>query len=340
MRRLRAALIPSIVILAGLGVIALVGLWTGIHNLAPRTGLLDLFGVADPGTDSVAWKVQHGRPVNLLLLARGGAGGDNLNFTDTIMLVSLPPRSRRAVVISLPRFAWVPIPALSSGDVSGKLYSAYALGVQQDNPSLRSGWRSATGAGDLAAATVSRLTGLPVDSWVVIDTDGFRRVVDAMGGVKVRVTDALDDPRYPVDEAGGVRHVHIAAGDQRLDGEHALEYARSRLSTSEADRSRRQQQVLLATLSRLDTLSAGPALIPLVGGLQGRLLTNLRVSDARQLGRLLARLDTGNVRRVIIDESNVMVAQPEPGGDQILLPRGGDYRALREYLASSVRETG
>jgi LCP family protein required for cell wall assembly len=337
MRRVRRAIVPSLVILVLLTGLAAIGMWTGIHNLAPRTSLRDVFGIAEQGNGSVAWKVAHHQPINLLLLARGGAGNDNPNYTDTIVVVSL--RSRGALVVSLPRFAWVTIPALTNGDVSGKLYSAYALGVRVDSPSLRRDWRSQTGAGDLAAATVSRLSGLPIDYWAVIDGDGFRRVVDGMGGVRVNVAVALDDPHYPVDEAGHTTHVHIAAGDQVLDGDHALEYARSRMTTSESDRSGRQQSVLLATLARLNSLASIPGLLPLVGALQGHLLTNLAVSDARQLARLAAQLD-GHVRRVTVDESNFMVVQPEPGGDEILLPRNGSYTALQQYLADAVRELG
>src|SRR5258708_32686981 len=212
MRRVRAALVPAIVITAALLLLVVLGLWTGIRNLAPRTSLSDILGISDRGPQSVAWKVQHEQPINLLLLARGGAGNDNPNVTDTIMVVSLGPRSRRALVVSLPRVAWVAIPAPPSGDVSGKLYSAYALAVHQDNAALRRDWQSPTGAGDLAAATVSRMTGLPIDYWVVIDIEGFRSIIDAVGGGRITVPVALDDPGYAVDATGPVMRVRIAAG--------------------------------------------------------------------------------------------------------------------------------
>jgi polyisoprenyl-teichoic acid--peptidoglycan teichoic acid transferase len=339
MRRVRAALVPALVILALLILISGVGLWTGIHNLAPRTSLGDLLGISNRGTDSVDWKVAHHQPITLLLLARGGAGNDNPDLTDTIMLMSVRPGSRRAVMVSLPRAALVPIPALTTGDVSGKLYSAYALGVHQDNTSLRRDWRSPTGAGDLAAATVARLAGTKVDYWMVIDTEGFRTLIDAMGGVRVTIPFALDDPAFPVDDTGRVTHVKIAAGDQVLNGDRALAYARSRLSTSEADRSSRQQLILTATLSGLRGVASSPRLIPLIGALQGHLLTNVGVSDARRLAALMASLDRANMRRVVVDESNFMRVQPVPGGDEILVPRSGDYTALREYLAATLRDS-
>jgi polyisoprenyl-teichoic acid--peptidoglycan teichoic acid transferase len=340
MRRLQSVLVPAIAGLALLILISGIGLWTGIHNLAPRTSLSDLLGMSHRGSESVAWKIQHDQPITLLILARGGAGNDNPNFTDTIMLMSLHPGSRHAVVISLPRAALVTIPALSTGDVSGKLYSAYALGVHQDNPSLRHDWQSPTGAGDLAAATVAGLAGTKVDYWMVIDVEGFRSIIDAMGGVRVKVPAELDDPNFPVDDTTRVTHVKIPAGDQLLSGERALEYARSRLSSSESDRSRRQQLILTATLAGLPRLASSPRLIPLIGALQGHLLTNIGFSDARRLGTLVGSLSGTNIRHVVIDESNFMYVEPVPGGDEILLPRGGDYTALREYLATALRFDG
>jgi LCP family protein required for cell wall assembly len=340
MRRARAALVPAVVILAVLILISVVGLWSGIHNLAPRTSVGDLLGIANQGPDSVAWKVQHDQPITLLLLARGGAGNDNPNVTDTIMLMSLRPKSRRAVMVSLPREAWVAIPALTTGDVSGKLYSAYALGIHQDNTSLRPEWRSPTGAGDLAAATVARLAGTKVDYWMVIDTDGFRSVIDTMGGVRVNIPVPLDDPSFPLGDTGRVTHLTIPSGAQVLNGDRALGYARSRLSTSESDRSRRQQLILGATLSGLHNMATSPRLIPLIGALQGHLLTNVGFSDARRLAALVAGLDSASIRPVVIDESNYMYRQPVPGGDEILLPRSGDYNALRDYLVTALRIDG
>ena len=327
---------PAMVTIALLILISGVGLWTGIQNIAPRTSLSDLLGVSDRGTGSVAWKVEHHQPITLLLLARGGSGNDNPNVTDTIMLMSLRPGSRHAVVVSLPRAAWVPIPALQTGDVSGKLYSAYALGVHQDNTSLRADWRSPTGAGDLAAATVARLAGTKVDYWMVIDIEGFRSIIDAMGGVKVNIPVALDDPGFPIDDTERVTHVHIPAGEQVMNGERALEYVRSRLSTSEADRARRQELILTATLSGLHGVATSPRIIPLIGALQGHLLTNVGLSDGRRLAALVAEMDSASTQRVIVDQSNFMYIQSVPGGDEILLPRSGDYTALRKYLAATL----
>ena len=73
-------------------------------------------------------------------------------------------------------------------------------------------------------------------------------MIDALGGIQVTVPVTLDDPNYPADDERTTMHVHFDRGTQAMDGERALEYARSRLSTSEADRAARQELVMSAIL--------------------------------------------------------------------------------------------
>ena len=96
-----------------------------------------------------------------------------------------------------------------------------------------------------------------------VNFDGFRQVVNSMGGVDVCVPTRLVDNAYPTDDYG-IKRIDIPAGLQHFDGETALEYARSRHQDSDLGRDRRQQQVILAlrqqavqpaTLLRLRTWS-------------------------------------------------------------------------------------
>src|SRR5258708_38724310 len=89
------------------------------------------------------------------------------------------------------------MPALAHGDVSGKLYSAYALGGQSENTSLRTQWRTATGSGDLASATVAGVIGQPIHPWVADRIDAFRTMVDALDGHDLSGPPPLAAPPYP-----------------------------------------------------------------------------------------------------------------------------------------------
>jgi LCP family protein required for cell wall assembly len=338
MARAKTALGWILLALLTLLVIATVAVWIGLHNIAPRMSLGDLVDVIHPGAsnDALSLKIEHDQRINLLLMARGGAGSDNPYFTDSMLVLSIQPRERQAVLVALPRFLLVPIPALTGGEVTGKLYTAFDIGTKQDNPALRSAWTTATGSGDLAAASVGEVTGLPIDGWIAVDVGGFRTIVDALGGIDVPVPVPLDDPLYPIDNGNRRAHIHFNAGSQRMSGERALEYARSRLSTSEADRSTRQEAVLLAILQRVRSLKAGLQLLPVLNALQGRLLTNLRPADARPLADLQATLPVSGIRRVTVGATNFVDDQAVAGGSEIALPRDPSFAALKHFLALAL----
>jgi len=216
---------PRVIRLIALGLVILISatlvrIGIAVHAVAPRTGPGDIFAMlgSQPGSGPLAQQIESNQRVNVLLMARGGAGDDNPDFTDTLIVVSIRPRSGEATVISLPRNLWVRIPAPVAGAIEGKLYSAYALGAAQNDQFLQPRWRGPTGAGDLAAATVSGTIGQPVNYWAAIDADAFGAVIDALGGVQVNIPEALDDPHYPVGNADRTAHIHFDPGPQLLDG--------------------------------------------------------------------------------------------------------------------------
>lgn len=168
--------------------------------------------------------------INILILGTDGREEeDGPPRTDLMMLALLNRRAQHATLISIPRDLWVPIPAHGEG----KINTAYFLGgITDQGP-------------ELAQKTVENLVGLSIDHVVEIDFNGFRTLVDQMGGIMIDVPEAIDDPQYP-DGNYGTLHLEIPAGRQRMDGETALSYARTRYGGTDFDRSARQQAVLMA----------------------------------------------------------------------------------------------
>jgi len=331
-----------VAVIAGLALLvcgfAVFRVWSAIHAVSPRAQPQDLIALVQAKSDepgSLGWKIKHDERINILLLGYGGPGHDGPYLTDSIMLLSIRPAMREAMMISLPRDLWVKIPALPrNGFMMGKLNSAYAIGTDHKNyPNIRSEWKMDTGGGDLAAATVSQVIGQPVDYWVGVDFKAFRDVVDALGGVRVNVPTALDDPYFPAGESTGMMHIHVDAGWQQFDGERALEYARSRETTSDFDRSRRQQLVMLAVRQRVFSLNAIPRMLSLLGALQDNVRTNLRPGDLQQLADLAGHLKDQDIRRVAIDTFNLLRSGTSSNGQYILQPLDPTYGALQRYLA-------
>ena len=309
-----------------------------LHSVAPRTGLAELAALvgsqASPA-GSISWKIDHDQRVNLLLFAYGGSGGDDPNYTDTVIVLSIRPRPLAATALSLPRHLSVDIPAPVNGSLSGLLYATYSVGKAQDTRFLQPRWLTPTGAGDLLAATVSDTIAEAIDGWVGLDEHAFAAIIDALGGVRVDVPVALDDRLYPLDDSNRTTHVHFDAGEQTMHGTRALEYARSRRSTSEADRAARQELVLVAMLHALRDFHPGLDLLRALGPIAAGLRTDLVPIDARALSSVAGRIDPMNVRRVRLEDSGLIETRTDGPLDTVV-PVSGNYNDVRRFVASEL----
>jgi anionic cell wall polymer biosynthesis LytR-Cps2A-Psr (LCP) family protein len=179
-----------------------------------------------------------------------------ISRADTIMLVHTDPRLGKAIVLSFPRDLWVEIP----GKGHARINTAFEGGVEHGGPQL-------------TAQTVSNLTGLPIDHYLYVDLNGFRNIVDTLGGVDMCI------PAYHVNTPGWLpatapdgqqtqvyvgdigriadpnAGLNIAPGCQRLDGKHALAYVRARHlpcdHIPDFARIGRQQQFLRAVVNQM-----------------------------------------------------------------------------------------
>lgn len=304
--------------------------WTAVEAISPLTQPEDILALMRPeGQSLLASKAAAGQRINVLLLGYGGPGQEGPYLTDSITVFSIDPSSREAVIISLPRDLWVQVPALAPDQsVWARLNSAYAMGADRaDFPAVRDRWKVATGGGDLAAATIEQITGLSIDYWISADFRAFRGAIDAIGGITVNAPTALDDPCFPA---------HFPSGSQWLNGQRALVYARSRMTTSDFDRSRRQRLIMMAIDQRLRSENLLPEMLPLVAALRGNMLTNLRPAELRDLIHLVAGIKQTDVRQVTIDDTNFLVEHPLGGGNILLTPRDPTYESLHRYLAEAL----
>ena len=201
--------------------------------------------------------------VNLVLLG-SDAGPDRTGVrTDSMMVVSINTRTGDTLLIGVPRnLENVPIPE------SNPLHQLYPNGYNCGDQCLMNAiWTLGDSRPDLfpgnpapgRSSTVDVLgavTGLDLSRSVVVDLAGFRELVDAMGGVDVNVTERVCIACH-LNESGQFewstsRHDWIEPGLQHLDGYHALWYARSRATSDDFSRMRRQRCVAGALLQQAD----------------------------------------------------------------------------------------
>jgi LCP family protein required for cell wall assembly len=245
-------------------------------------------------------------PTNILILGidrRPGEG--NAVRTDTILLLHADPASRRLVLLSIPRDLWITIP----GRGEGRINAAHVFG-ELESP----------GSGPLRAAeAVSYNFGVPVDHTLRLDFDAFREVIDAAGGIEIDVPTPLIDDAYPTEDYGTMR-IEIPAGPQHMDGETALQYARSRHSSSDFDRAARQQQVFVALIKKL-LRPSGWLLVPRVyETFQNAVETDLSVRDMARLALAWQRAGEDRVAKIVID-GDLTTPFRTAQGAAVLLPR-------------------
>jgi LCP family protein required for cell wall assembly len=220
----------------------------------------------------------------LLLGTDGRELEDGPPRTDLVMVAVADRVQQRLTLISIPRDLWVPIP----GYGEGKVNTAYFLGALDGDGVA------------LAKETVEGLVGFPLDYTVTVDFEGFRTIVDAMGGIMVNVPEEIDDPEYP-DYNYGTFRLHIPAGQQTMDGETALRYARTRYGGTDIDRATRQQLVLMAVREKAmqpEQLALAPIYLRT---LYREVESNLSLTDFFALARFGRELKRENIRMYTIN---------------------------------------
>ena len=185
--------------------------------------------------------------------------------TDTIILARIDPKSKKATLVSIPRDTRVEI----EGHGQQKINAAYTFGGV-----------SAT------ISTVSKLAGVDITHFALVDMDGLAAVVDALGGIEVDVTMEIDD------EYTG----HLDAGLQTLDGQQALIYARSRhnydkVGDGDEYRAANQRTVISAISNKLLASDVG-TIANTVSMLSTYVQSDMNVADIVSLAQTMKGMST------------------------------------------------
>jgi LCP family protein required for cell wall assembly len=232
--------------------------------------------------------------VNILLLGSDQRPGDPSFRTDTIILLTLNPGLGTATMTSFPRDLYLPIP----GYTSNRINTVFGLGRFS-----------------LLQQTFEYNFGLRPDYYVMINLNGFTRTIDSLGGIDVEVGQTLTDHR---DKIG---RYTVQAGTVHMDGETALWYVRSRYTSSDFDRTRRQQEVVEAIFNRLMSLDAVRRAPELFSIYRDNVETNLSLDDLTPLLPLALKVhSTEQIQRFFIGTQHVSRYFVPTTGADVLLP--------------------
>ncbi len=263
--------------------------------------------------------------INFLLIGSDKRPGASYR-TDTLVIAIIWLKEGQVSLISIPRDLWVYIPEVGMQRIN----TAYQSGEIDGYPG---------GGPGLLKDTVTYNLGIRIDHTAMVEFDGFRRIVDTLGGIEVPIacpyTDwRLIDPSYDIENEDNWWLYTVGPGQVHMDGDLALWYARSRSKSNDFDRGRRQQETLrsiFAQALKTDTFSKVPQLY---NDFSSTVITDLGLADMLGMAPYALNFTNANIRGYYIRPPYVS-AWTTPGGAAVLLPND---EALKQMLleASTV----
>lgn len=275
---------------------------------------------------------------SILILGKGGEGHTAPDLTDTIMVAYLNINERKVTFVSFPRDIWIP-------EMRAKLNSSYYWGKQKGGNGF-----------DLASSNIESITDIPVNYSLTVDFSVFRDVIDAIGGIEVQVDNSFVDEKYPIsgkendlcsgDKLYKCRYetVKFDKGNQKMDGETALKFVRSRNAQGDEGtdlaRERRQQKVIAAIKNKVlssDVLLNKNILTNLYEIAVNHIETNIDQNSILGLGKLIF-LSRNDIKFLSIPEDQLIVSQNDKRHDYqyVFVPKGGNWEEFQKWLKGSI----
>ncbi len=273
-------------------------------------------------------KWQGKRQVTLLVMGldyRDWLEGIDVPRTDTMILFAIDPLKKTAGMLSIPRDMWVNIPG---------------FGYNRINTAYRDGeiYKMPGGGIGLAMKTVEQFVGVPVDYAALVDFNAFVKFIDELGGLDMHIKQPIK-----VDPIGHGNTRILEPGVQTLDGATVLAYARNRYTEDgDFDRSKRQQEVIMALRDQILNFNQLPMLIQkapkLYHELSSGIRTNLTLDQVIQLALLASEVDKKDIQQGVLDphkDVQYATAMTKEGAASVILPNREQIRLLRDRVFGS-----
>jgi polyisoprenyl-teichoic acid--peptidoglycan teichoic acid transferase len=261
-----------------------------------------------------------------LLLGADTQGGTFFR-TDTILVAAVRPWDGQVSLISFPRDLWVNIPTVGLQRIN----TAYLYGQQTGYPG---------GGPGLLKDTLRDNFGLEIQQTALVDFDGFRRVVDTLGGIEIPIACPYTDWRLISPELNPHYRANwdlytTGPGLVQMDGDLSLWYARSRQKSNDFDRGRRQQEVLRALFKQTVQFNTLASLPQLYADLSESVQTDVGLKDVISLAPLAFQLNNADIRGYYI-AGDMVTDWITPGGAYVLLP---NIEAIQTMLQEALAES-
>ena len=326
----------------------------------PKEEITEILPTATPTPDPLA-------PYSILLLGYGGGTHDGGLLTDSIMLAQIRPRDEEIRLISIPRDLWAPMQIKGDEIENKKINEAYAIGSDDKNYKTKKvEFTGEAGGGEMAKAVVEEVTGIKPDYFAAIDFGGFVKIIDGLGGINVKVSQAFDDPFYPIEELKNdtcgkseeemvaieatisgekleqqylcrYENLHFDKGSQQMDGVTTLKFVRSRHSNvggGDFNRAERQKLVVTSVRDKIINIGFISKIIPTIQTLTRHITTDIDFSTMSELVTKLSEISEYKVISIALTDQNVLVNAKSSTGQFIFNPRTGmnNFSEIKEFI--------
>lgn len=325
---------------------------------------------ANKGNGKVTAIPEEKKIFSILLMGYGGRGHEGSYLTDTMMVIQVDLEKKRGLILSLPRDLWVQVPTKTNESFHSKINAVYQMGLFPKNfPNIPSEYKSEQGAGNLIKQVVGRITGFPIDYYIALDFEGFRKSVDILGGVDITVVRSFDDFEYPItghedDLCGKTEEdlpelekiatespelafpcryetLHFEAGMTHMDGETALKFVRSRHSSVDGGdfgRASRQQVFLEAVKNKVITIGFIPKIIPLLNELGEHVKTDIPLEVTNKLIGQAPQANEYRLSQLVLSDKMYIKQGYSEDRQYILMPTEGidKWGKIREWIKQTI----
>ena len=249
-------------------------------------------------------------------------------LTDSIMVFSYDKTAKKASLISIPRDFYVKISARSGpvygGDKKDKINSAYEYGYYHKDGGI-----------SYTKELISKIIGVYIDKAVVINFSSFEKIIDQVGGIDIVLVKPFEEK-----EQWGYGF-SLPAGPNHLDGKNALYYSRSRFSSNDFDRSRRQQEVMFALkdkLTNMDLWSDPLQTISILNTIRSNIKTDINIWNTKEILSLAKEINSsGKIKKFTLNTDNLLYDTKADNGAYILLPKGDNFTQIKQLFQNNLK---
>jgi len=231
--------------------------------------------------------------------------GDDVGRSDTLFVMTIDTNTKEVAMLSIPRDTRVKIP----GNGWDKINHAYAFGGEK-----------------LSQEAVEGLLGIKIDRRVLINIAGFKKIIDAIGGITVDVEKRMSY-NDPYDDNGGLV-IDLQPGRQHMDGDTAIQYVRYRDEEGDIGRVERQQKFLKAFLNEVASPSIITKVPAMIREISSVIKTDMSTSEMLNIAKMLNDASKKGLKTDMVPGKAAYIDEVS-----YWLP---DLMALRKHIAQTL----